>query len=115
MAMIEQGVSSTRPPETVFGEYRGIRYMISRRSWFCAYIEVPATVSEEDITCHEGVTYGYDGIERYYPVVKEGAAEGNRVFGWDYAHMGDEHTTEEDVIMDIRTTIDIYLDGGTSE
>lgn len=88
------------------GEYRGVRYRIRKVAfWYCAYIEVPENTVDDNVDCHGDVTFvSYAG----WPPSEDELKPGCKIVGWDYNHLGDYdmHYTEEDVLRDIKYTID---------
>lgn len=94
--------------------YRGIMYAIVKRfnpiaEWFCAYVVVDKDCY--GLPVNGGITYGDEDKRMDIPGV-EGvtAGEGQRVLGWDYAHFGDDDTTEAQVRSEVREAIDFYID-----
>ena len=88
------------------GEYRGVRYRIRKVAfWFCAYIEVPKGTVNDDVDCHGDVTFT---SSTGWPFSEDELKPGCKIVGWDYNHFGDYdmHYTEEDVLGDIKYTID---------
>jgi hypothetical protein len=121
--IIETGARAILNATPDIGTYRHIRYMVvkyheGKRDWYCAYLEVPAAVDTENVECHGGVTYGdyYDGAKplRDWPRPRLGettARQGMKIIGWDYAHFYDADTIMDDVLRDIRETIDTIHKG----
>ena len=77
-------------------------------SWYTVYVgkdKFLKTLSKEqienNILCHGGVTW--DGI--YPSKAPKSSLTGKDVIGWDYAHAGDEATTESMVISDVEEAI----------
>ena len=86
----------------------------------CFYVIVPDDV--DDIDCHGGVTFGdyescedddgevYEFGEREYEVPGHEhveVPEGYHVLGWDYAHCDDDDLTDEEIIADVKETLEL--------
>lgn len=100
------------------GYYRGYRYMITYKHWYCAYTELhkfhpyyKKYYDDIDIYVHGGITYSGIHENKYY-------------VGWDYAHIGDytffsfsenDHKyTIEEIINDCKYAIDQLIEQDNS-
>lgn len=70
----------------------------------CFYVIVP---KGKHIDCHGGETFGDDEPEYHVPGFDHiEVPEGYCVRGWDYAHCDDDDLTAEEIIADVKETLE---------
>ncbi len=70
----------------------------------CFYVIVPKRTW---VDCHGGVTFGEEEDEDHvpgFPGIE--VPKGYCVLGWDYAHDGDDDLTAEEIIEDVKITLE---------